>query len=93
MAEEANRTGGLFLPYPLLGLVLTLVLALGGGIAGLFIQVNSLQTTILLRDSDYQRERQQSWEKIEQMQVYIQDDRERLGKLEERLEQRQRPRN
>ena len=92
MADEAQRTGGLFLPYPLLGLVMTLVLALGGGIIGLFIQVNSLQTTILLRDADYQRERQQTWEKIEQMQVYIHNDRERLGKLEERVE-RQRSRN
>ena len=88
MADEVNRSSGLFLPYPLLGLLLTLVLALGGGIIGLFIQVNSLQTTILLRDADYQRERQQAWEKIEQMQVYIQNDRERIGRLEERIGQR-----
>lgn len=90
MAEEAQRTSGLFLPYPLLAIIMSLVLALGGGIIGLFIQVSSLQTTILLRDADYQRERQQAWEKIEQMQVYIQNDRERLGKLEERVDQRQR---
>lgn len=88
MSEEANHQAGLFLPYPLLGLLLTLVLALGGGIIGLVIQVNSLNTTILLRDADYQRERQQMWEKMEQMQVYIHNDRERLGKLEERVEKR-----
>lgn len=82
MSEEAQRTGGLFLPYPLLGIVMTLVLALGGGIIGLFIQVNSLQTTLLLRDADYQRDQKQSWEKIEQLQVYIQNDRERLSRLE-----------
>lgn len=88
MSDEAVRTGGLFLPYPMLGLLLTLVLTLGGGIAGLIIQVNSLHTTILLRDADYQRERQKSWDKIEQLEVYIHNDRERLGKLEERLERR-----
>lgn len=90
MADEAARTGGLFLPYPMLGLLLTLVLALGSGIAGLVIQVNSLHTTILLRDSDYQRERQQMWDKMEQMQVYIHNDRERLGKVEERVDQQRR---
>lgn len=92
MADEAQRTGGMFLPYPLLGLVLTLVLGLGSGIIGLLIQVNSLHTTILLRDADYQRERQQMWDKMEQIQVYIHNDRERLGKLEERVDQ-QRKRN
>lgn len=92
MSDEAAKTSGLFIPYPLLAILLTLVLALGGGIIGLFIQVGSLQTTILLRDADYQRERQQAWEKIEQLQVYINNDRERLGKLEERVE-RQRSRN
>ncbi len=82
MADEINRTNGLFLPYPLLGILMTLILALGGGIIGLFIQVNSLQTTILLRDADYQREQKQAWEKIEQLQVYINNDRERLIRLE-----------
>ena len=82
MPDEANRTGGLFMPYPLLGLLLTLVLALGGGIAGLFIQVNSLQTTILLRDIDYQRQLKEQKDKQDQMEIYMHNDRERLAVLE-----------
>ena len=85
MADEASRTGGVFLPWPLLGIVMSLVLALGGGIIGLYSQLSAMQTTLLMRDADYRREQQQTWEKIEQMQVYIHNDRERLGKLEERL--------
>ena len=83
MADESQRTGGMFMPYPLMGLVLSLVLSLGAGIAGLFIQVNGLQTTILLRDADYQRQQKEAMEKIEQLQVYINNDRERLIRLEE----------
>ena len=73
MAEEAQRTGGVFLPYPLLGLTLTLVLALGTGIAGLFIQVNSLSTTLLLRDSDYQARTKELKEKLELLSLQIND--------------------
>ena len=83
MADEANRTGGLFLPYPLLGILMTLVLALGGGIIGLYVKVDTLSTTILLNDANYQRERQQNWEKLEQLQVYINNDREKIIRLEE----------
>ena len=90
MSDEAQRTSGLFIPYPLLGILMTLLLALGSGIVGLFIQVNSLQTTLLLRDASYQQDQKKAWDKIEQLQVYIQNDRERLGKLEERLERRTR---
>lgn len=82
MADEANRTNGLFLPYPLLGIMMALVLALGGGLIGLYSQLSAMQTTLLMRDADYRREQQQAWEKIEQLQVYIQNDREKIAKLE-----------
>ena len=91
MAEEVNRQGGLFLPYPLLGILMTLILALGGGIIGLYTQISAMNTTILMRDADYRREQQQAWEKIEQMQVYIQNDREKLAKIEAQIDKQRRP--
>ena len=88
MSDEANRTGGVFMPWPLLGIVMTLVIALGGGIVGLYSQLSAMQTTLIMRDADYRREQQQSWDKIEQLQVYIQNDREKLAKLEAQITQK-----
>lgn len=94
MADEAQRTGGLFIPYPMLGIMMTLVLTLGGGIIGMYVKLDTMNSTMIMRDADHQRERQQAWEKIEQLEVYIHNDRERLGKLEERVDgTRQRSRN
>lgn len=87
MSEEA-KIGGVFLPYPLLGLLMALILALGGGIIGLYSQLSAMNATMIMRDADYRREQQQAWEKLEQLQVYIQNDRERLSKLEERSSRR-----
>lgn len=88
MADEASRTSGVFMPWPLLGIVMTLILALGGGIVGLYSQLSSMQTTLLMRDADYRREQQQAWDKIEQLQVYIQNDREKIAKLEAQIDKR-----
>ncbi len=88
MAEEASRTGGVFMPWPLLGIVMTLILALGGGIIGLYSQLSSMQTTLIMRDADYRREQQQTWEKLEQLQVYIQNDREKIAKMEAQQDKR-----
>jgi len=93
MADEAQRSGGIFIPYPLLGIMMTLILALGGGIIGMYVKLDTMNATMLMRDADHQRERQQAWDKIEQLEVYIHNDRERIGKLEERTERQQRSRN
>src|ERR1700754_1372275 len=53
MADEVSRTSGVFLPYPLLALVITLVMALGGGIIGLYSQLSAMNTTLIMRDADY----------------------------------------
>lgn len=87
MSEEAVK-GGLFIPYPLLAIFMVLILAIVGGIIGLYSQLSALNTTMILRDSDYQRQQKQAWEKIEQLQVYIQNDREKLAKLEAQNERR-----
>lgn len=92
MADEAARSNGIFLPYPLMAMFMGLVLALGGGIIGLYSQLSAMNTTMIMRDADYRREQQQSWEKIEQLQVYIKDDREKLVRLETLIDQ-QRKRN
>ena len=88
MSEEAKQTGGVFLPYPLLGILMTLILALGGGIIGLYSQLSAMNATMIMRDADYRREQQQAWDKIEQLQVYIQNDREKIAKLETQMDRR-----
>lgn len=93
MSEEATRSGGVFLPYPLLGILMTLILALGGGIIGLYSQLSAMNATMIMRDADYRREQQQAWDKIEQLQVYIKDDREKIVRLEERISGRERRSN
>ena len=90
MADEALRTNGVFMPWPLLGIVMTLILALGGGIIGLYSQLSAMQTTLIMRDADYRREQQQAWEKIEQLQVYVKDDREKIVRLETLIDQQRR---
>lgn len=81
MGTDTNQQNGLFLPYPLLGMILTLVLALGGGIVGLFIQVNSLQTTLLLRDADHKEalKRQETVNELQEQ--YIRDIREKQAEM------------
>lgn len=83
MADEAQRTGGVFIPYPLLTIMMGLILTLGGGIIGMYVKVDSLSTTILMQNQEYQRERKEAWDKMEQLQVYINNDRERLIRVEE----------
>lgn len=85
MSEEASRHSGLFLPYPLLGLLMTLIMALGGGIIGLYSQLSSMQTTMILRDTDYQRQVKDLKDKQDQMEVYLHNDREKIISLQEQL--------
>lgn len=79
----AQQTKGLFLPYPLLGILTTVGALVLSGIVGLYVQVSSLQTTILLRDSDTRRDIMQLKEDNEELRVYIQNDREQLVALRE----------
>lgn len=81
MADELNRQSGLFIPYPLLAIILTLVLGLGSGIIGLFIQVNSLQTTLLLRDADHKEAIKKLDNAKELHDQYIRDIRERQAEM------------
>lgn len=78
----SQQSKGLFLPYPLLAILTTVGILLVSGIIALQVQVSNLNTTLLLRDADYREQQRQSWEKIEQAMVYIQNDRERLARLE-----------
>lgn len=86
MSEEATRSGGLWMPYPLLGMFLTLVLVLGGGLIALYSQLSAMNATMIMRDNDYRDDQRKAWEKIEQLQVYIKDDREKLVGQEKEIE-------
>jgi hypothetical protein len=87
MSEEAAK-GGLFIPYPLLGIIFTLTLALTAGIVGLYSQLSAMNTTMILRDATYQREQAEAKRQIELLQVYVQNDREKLTRIEEQLKRR-----
>lgn len=89
MSEEASRTGGLWMPYPLLGILLTMVLVLGGGIIGLYATVISMNATMIMRDATYQQNRAEDRRQIELLQVYVNNDREKLVRLEEQIKNKQ----
>lgn len=88
MSQEAK---GVFLPYPLLAIIVTVVAVLLGGIITLEVQVNNLSTTILLRDADQRAAIHDLQEKIGQHEVYIHDDREKLIRLQTQREQDDKP--
>lgn len=81
MNQEAK---GVFLPYPLLGIMLTLVLILVGGIVGLYSQLSAMNTAMILRDADYQQRTKKLEDKIELQGMYITDVREKIIRVEER---------
>ncbi len=56
-AEQTSR--GVFLPYPLLAIIVTVGALVLSGIVGLYVQVSSLSTTLLIRDSDHARQIQE----------------------------------
>lgn len=84
MAEEAQRTNGVFIPYPLLGLLLTLTLVLGGGLIGLYAQVSTMNATMIMRDADRADQLRKLEEKLELTNVYMTDLREKEARREER---------
>lgn len=83
MSDEAAR-GGLFIPYPLLGIMLTLCLVLAGGIIGLYSQVSAMNTTMILRDQTYSQQVKELKEKTDLQGLLISDMREKVIRLEER---------
>jgi hypothetical protein len=78
----AQQAKGIFLPYPLLAILVTIGALALSGIIGLYVQVSSLSTTMLLRDADQRAANQLAADKLGTMQVYLQNDRERIVKLE-----------
>ena len=86
MSEEATRTGGLWMPYPLLGILLTLVLVLGGGIIGLYSTVTTMNATMLMRDADYRERMAKQETQTELLKMYISDDRKTIAVLQDRAD-------
>ena len=85
MAEQSTR--GVFLPYPLLGMLVTIAIVLISGLVALEVQVSNLNTTLLLRDADSRAEITALKEKSAQLEVYIHDDREKLIRLQTRSDE------
>lgn len=91
MSEQSK--GGLFVPYPLLAILTPALLLIMGALVSLIVMVNSMQTTMLLRDADQKAESKKQWEKIEQLEVYMHDNRDRVMRFEEREKERDKRRN
>lgn len=82
MSEEANRSSGIFLPYPLLGFILTLTMALVAGIVGLYAQLSAMNTTMILRDNSYQQQLNELKKVTDVQGEYVRDLRERIIRQE-----------
>lgn len=54
VASSASK--GVFLPWPLLAIIVTLAIVLVTGLVTLEVQVANLSTTLLLRDGDHARQ-------------------------------------
>lgn len=80
MPESESK--GIFLPYPLLAILVTLAVVLVSGLVTLEVQVSNLNTTILLRDADGRAQIKDLQDRLSTLQVYVQNDRERLVKVE-----------
>lgn len=72
-----TETKGVFVPYPLLAIIITLAIVLVSGLITLEVQVSNLNTTILLRDADGRADVTAVKEKLAQLEVYIHDMREK----------------
>ncbi len=83
MEQQASR--GVFLPHPLLGMLVTIAIVLVSGLVALEVQVSNLSTTLLLRDSDQRAEITAIKEKNAQLEVYIHNDREQLTDIKATL--------
>ncbi len=83
MEQAASR--GVFLPYPLLGMLVTIAIVLVSGLVALEVQVSNLSTTLLLRDADQRAEITAIKEKNAQLEVYIHSDREKLVDIQTTL--------
>jgi len=83
----ATQAKGVFLPYPLLAILMSIAMLLLGGVITLEVQVNNLSVTMLLRDADSRAIAHDMQEKMGQLEVYIHDDREKLIRLQTQAEQ------
>jgi hypothetical protein len=77
-----TQSRGIFIPWPLLTIIITVAIVVVSGLIALEVQVSNLNTTLLLRDADTRAQFQGLKDQIATMQVYIQNDREKIIRLE-----------
>lgn len=99
-----SKSAGVFIPYPVLGLLLTIALACIGSVVALYTKVSGLETTMstinatmVIRDNQHLQELKDLKDELsavrskeEQTQVYFHDDRERIIRLQAAVEGRRR---
>lgn len=91
ISQQSSK--GLFLPWPLLTIIITLAIVVISGLIALEVQVSNLNTTLLLRDSDQRAEITALKEKQAQLEVYIHNDREKLIDIQTTLRESEKRNN
>lgn len=89
VAQSASK--GVFIPWPLLAIIVTLAIVLISGLVTLEVQVSNLSTTLLLRDADHARQVQdikvelaKEGERRELTDLKLTDLREKIVRIEAR---------
>lgn len=82
MSEEATRSGGLWMPYPLLAIFMTCLFVFGGGIIALYSQLSAMNATMIMRDADYSQRTNKLEEKLELQDMKIGDLKDRIVRAE-----------
>lgn len=82
----SQQAKGVFLPYPLLAILITVGVLVVSGIIAIQVQVSNLNTTLLLRDADARAQMAQLQDKLSVLEVYLHNDRERIIKIETQKE-------
>ena len=92
MAEEVQRIGGVWLPWPALTLICGLVLSLGAVGVGMYVKLDTMNTTMIMRDGD-QREVIRELKNQQGLQeLQLNDLAKKLAVMQRDLDQQQRRR-
>lgn len=89
VAQQSAK--GVFIPWPLLAIIVTLAIVVISGLVTLQVQVSNLSTTLLLRDADHARQVQdiktdlaKESERRELTDVKLDDLREKIVRMDAR---------
>ena len=92
MSEEVQRTGGVWLPWPALTLICTLVLALGAVGVGMYAKLDTMNSTMIIRDADQREALRELKNQRELQELQLNDLAKKIAVMQRDLDQQQRRR-